>query len=423
MATDIVGSLFGISPEMYQQQMNRQALEDAIKMQQLDPLQRAGALTQAGVYMAGQGIGGAFGIEDPMLKMVSTRNALARQFDINSPEGLTQFAQALQQAGDIQGAAQAAGLARQIQGAMVEQAQKAASAQSSLATAQKNLFDIGPSGRAQELAKTGKFTPESIAASVTAGDVSLLVPIDKLAKPQTDFVGKAVELGFGDKPNYGSYTPEQVKKINEALLKDEIDKRAAGASVTRLTVNQNQEQEFAKKRGTTQAQALDDAANLARGASQALSTLSNMKQLNASGELFTGPLANSYITGTNFLASVGLLSPSQTRVLTSSEVYDKQAKDLVMQDLGGKLGAQISDADRKFVEARIPQITTSAKARTELLEKLDEIQRNKIDYYRKMNSHANKFGNLNDFDFSEQYSPIQAPSAALGTRENPIKLK
>ena len=251
----------------------------------------------------------------------------------------------------------------------------------------------------------------------------MLVPIDKLAKPQTDFVGKAVELGFGEKPNYGAYTPEQVKAINQALLKDEIDKRAAGASVTRLTVNQTQENEFARKRGTTQAQALDDAATLARGASQALATLGNMKQLNNTGQLFTGPLANSYITGTNFLASVGLLSPSQTRLLTSSEVYDKQAKDLVMQDLGGKLGAQISDADRKFVEARIPQITTSAKARTELLEKLDEIQRNKIDYYRKMNEHANKFGNLNDFDFSEQFSPIQTPASGLGTRENPIKLK
>lgn len=412
-----------MSPEMYQQQMNRQVLQDAIKLQELPALARASALTQAGAYQLGQGIGGAFGIEDPMLKTISNRNALARQFDVNTPEGLTQFAQALQQSGDTQGAVQVAGLARQIQGAMVEQAQKMASARSSMATAEKNLFDIGPAGRAQELAKTGKFTPDSIAASVTAGDVSLLVPIDKLAKPETDFIGKAVELGFGDKPNYGSYTPEQVKKVNEALLKDEIDKRAAGASVTRLTVNQNQEQEFAKKRGTTQAQALDDAATLARGASQALATLSNMKQLNASGELFTGPLANSYITGTNFLASVGLLSPAQTRVLTSSEVYDKQAKDLVMQDLGGKLGAQISDADRKFVEARIPQITTSAKARTELLNKLDEIQRNKIDYYRKMNSHANKFGNLNEFDFSEQYSPIQAPSAAPGTRENPIKLK
>ena len=92
MATDIVGSLFGVSPEMYQQQMNRQALSDAIKMQELSPLQRAGALTQAGAYMAGQGIGGAFGIEDPMLKMISNRNALARQFDVNTPEGLGQFA-------------------------------------------------------------------------------------------------------------------------------------------------------------------------------------------------------------------------------------------------------------------------------------------------------------------------------------------
>ena len=123
------------------------------------------------------------------------------------------------------------------------------------------------------------------------------------------------------------------------------------------------------------------------------------------------------------MASVGLLSPAQTKLLSSSEVYDKQAKDLVMQDLGGKLGAQISDADRKFVEARVPQITTSVQARTELLDKLDQIQRGKIDYYRKMNSHANKFKNLNDFDFSEQYSPIQMPTGGIGTRENPIKLK
>ena len=87
MATDIVGSLFGVSPEMYQQQMNRQAMQDAIAMQQLSPLQRAGAMTQAGAYMAGQGIGSALGVEDPMLKLISTRNTLSKQFDVNTPEG------------------------------------------------------------------------------------------------------------------------------------------------------------------------------------------------------------------------------------------------------------------------------------------------------------------------------------------------
>ena len=72
-----------------------------------------------------------------------------------------------------------------------------------------------------------------------------------------------------------------------------------------------------------------------------------------------------------------------------------------MQDLGGKLGAQISDADRKYVEARIPQLTTSQKARTELLGKIEEIQRGKIDYFKKMSDYANKHNNLNSFDFSE----------------------
>lgn len=417
MATDsVVGGLFGMTPEQYEMNLRKQEQATGVQLAQLTPFQQA----QAGLYSSGaqlgRGLGGLMGAEDPQLKIISTRNALASQFDINTPQGLAMYGQALQQAGDVQGGLQASALARQIQGALVEQAQKSS-------VAQKNIFEVSGMGRAQDLAKTGKYTPESIAASIESNDVSRLVPIDKLAKPVPEFVSKAVELGFGDKGNYGAYTPDQVKSINSSLLRDELDKRAAGASVTRLTVNQNQEQEFAKKRGTTQAQSLSDAADLARGASQALSTLTNMKQLNASGELFTGPLAGSYITGTNFLASVGLLSPSQTRLLTSSEVYDKQAKDLVMQDLGGKLGSQISDADRKFVEARIPQITTSVKARTELLNKLDEIQRGKIDYYRKMNTHANKFGNLNEFDFSEQYSPIQKPSAGAGTRENPIVLK
>jgi hypothetical protein len=128
-------------------------------------------------------------------------------------------------------------------------------------------------------------------------------------------------------------------------------------------------------------------------------------------------LANAYVGATNLLASVGLLSQDQASRLAKSEVYDKQAKDLVMQDLGGKLGAQISDADRKFVEARVPQLATSEKARTELLNKLEEIQRGKIAYQRRMTEHANKFGNLNTFDFSQQYAPV-APAAGWTIRRS-----
>jgi hypothetical protein len=195
------------------------------------------------------------------------------------------------------------------------------------------------------------------------------------------------------------------------LYSGSVDRTTAKTSVS---VDSQQEKEFAKKRGTTQAQTLADATVSAAGARQALTGLAQMKQLDASGQLFTGPLATPFVGATSLLSSIGLLSSEQTNRLTSSEVYDKSAKDLVMQDLGGKLGAQISDADRKFVESRIPQLTTSAKARTELIGKIEEIQRGKISYYTKMNAHANKFGTLNDFDFSEQYAaPAPAPSLSL----------
>jgi len=194
-----------------------------------------------------------------------------------------------------------------------------------------------------------------------------------------------------------------------------VNRATSNVSASATATGAKQEEAFSVQRGKDQAAALAEAATLARAASQALTTISTMKQLDKTGQLVTGPLANSYVGASNLLASIGLLSANQVSILTSSQVYDKSAKDLVMQDLGGKLGAQISDADRKFVEDRIPQLTTSAKARTELLDKIEQIQKGKIAYYDKMNKYANKNTNLNGFDFSEVYTvtpPVGSPAAS-----------
>jgi hypothetical protein len=61
-------------------------------------------------------LGGAFasamGVEDPGMRLYSQRNALAKQFDVSTPEGLSQYANALQKGGDTQGALEASNLAR-----------------------------------------------------------------------------------------------------------------------------------------------------------------------------------------------------------------------------------------------------------------------------------------------------------------------
>jgi len=113
MATDIVGGLFGITPEMYQQNVGENILAQGMQMGQLAPDAFGRANVYAGATQIGRGISGVLGAEDPQLKLISLRNALAKQFDINSPEGLSQYANALQQAGDVQGAIQTANLVNQ----------------------------------------------------------------------------------------------------------------------------------------------------------------------------------------------------------------------------------------------------------------------------------------------------------------------
>ena len=107
MATDIVGGLFGITPQAYEEQSYNQAL------------QRGEAFgTRAGLYASaaqlGRGIGGALGAEDPQLKLISARNAVMQEVDPTNPDSLMAGAQRLSQFDPV-GASALANAAREAQ--------------------------------------------------------------------------------------------------------------------------------------------------------------------------------------------------------------------------------------------------------------------------------------------------------------------
>jgi hypothetical protein len=455
MASDILG-LF-TTPEQYQQNQLAQFQNRAAQEVQLSPFQQAALGARTAGYQLGQGVGGALGGQDPQLQLISQRNQIGRQIDMSNPASIAQGVQMASQVGDVQLATALADRLKTLQESTSKLALESASTQEKLATVPKLKAEAGKivgetltkeqtiqslksqfgindadataiasnpqlvqayltptSAKAFDVIKTGKYTPESSALYAQTGNLADLEMIDKMAKPAGDFLAKAQELNIGVKPLFGDYSAEETAKINKALMNDQIALASAKATSIRISNNVQQEQEFAKKRGVTQATELDNATNLARGASQALNTVRSMKQLNDSGQLFTGPAAQSYVGATNLLSSLNLLSPAQAKMLTSSQVYDKQAKDLVMNELAGKLGTGVSNTDRQFIEDRIPQLTTSPAARTELLNKIESLQKDKIKYWKDMNTHANKYGNLNDFDFSENYSPIATMPPAAG---------
>lgn len=156
MATDIVGNLFGVTPEMYQQQRDLMQQRQAAEFAQMAPREQATfGLFRAG-QQAGQALGGLMGVEDPQMRLISQRNALAKQFDVSTPEGLAQYGQALQKAGDTQGALNAINIGRQMAQEMARTGQIQAAERSSLATAAKTELSIEQERKLRdELAKLG----------------------------------------------------------------------------------------------------------------------------------------------------------------------------------------------------------------------------------------------------------------------------
>jgi hypothetical protein len=153
MATDIVGSLFGVTPEMLQQRQFEMADRQAQEYAQMTPLQRA----SYGLARGGYQLAGALGGEDPQLRMVSTRNAIARQIDPTDPQSMMRGIQALQQAGDQVGAMQLAAVYQQRMKVLADIGQSEAAAASSRAATGKTVAETSAlEARAAALAASAK---------------------------------------------------------------------------------------------------------------------------------------------------------------------------------------------------------------------------------------------------------------------------
>jgi hypothetical protein len=92
---EIVGGLFGVSPEQLMRQRQATDASNAFRFAQLSPMERAQMAIYQGGAGLGRGIQGLLG-GDPELERVSQIKQLSSQFDLSTPQGARQFAQALQ---------------------------------------------------------------------------------------------------------------------------------------------------------------------------------------------------------------------------------------------------------------------------------------------------------------------------------------
>ena len=125
---EIVQSLFGITPEMYQQSQQARADQQALQYAQLTPFQQANYAISRGANMLGGAIGRGLGGEDPELARITARQQISGQINYSDPTSIARGVQMLSQAGDSQGAMMLADVGRKAESEMALAAQRNAAA-------------------------------------------------------------------------------------------------------------------------------------------------------------------------------------------------------------------------------------------------------------------------------------------------------
>lgn len=224
MADSIVGSLFGVDPQTLMQQRQAVDMQNAYKIAQLSPMERA----QMAIYQGGAGIGreltGLLGGDAEMQK-VSQIKQLSTQFDLTTPEGLREFARALQPFAPQEALMASAEADRREQTGLSLQKTRADITKAELSAANEEklraeLAQLGPNPTDQQvISVVQKYgSPDKILQILTASQ-------DRAA------ARAAKAAGGGGPAGIGPLTPAQ-KAVDTKFSKEYTDFVSAGGSTT-----------------------------------------------------------------------------------------------------------------------------------------------------------------------------------------------
>ena len=224
---DIVQSLFGVTPQAYQQAQQARMDAQALQYAKLDPFQQANYAIGRGASGLAGAIGGALGGQDPELQRITMRQQIAGQLDYNSDDSMKQGIVALNNAGDPAGA-------MQLQQILLSQQAKRAS-----------IYKDESAGKASLAAAGREKIPPTSKEAQLARDVALLSGPEGSIEYNTAYAKSLQEQAapkevkdarFGDQAEryaksmfggktYAQLTPAEAEVVNKRV-EDEQSKRA-----------------------------------------------------------------------------------------------------------------------------------------------------------------------------------------------------
>ena len=210
MATSEILGLF-TTPEQYQQNQLAQFQNRAAQEVQLNPFQQAALGARTAGYQLGQGVGSALGGQDPQLQMIARRQQLASQLNPNDPNSYMRVAKIAADAGDQQFAIAISDAGRK--------------AMSEYALIEQRTRERQGADPFQQLVRSGKYTPASLAKYQTSQNVADLRESEKEgATPNPIQIATkfALQKGAEGTPEFNTEFNSQLTRLTTKETKDDI---------------------------------------------------------------------------------------------------------------------------------------------------------------------------------------------------------
>jgi hypothetical protein len=166
-----------------------------------------------------------------------------------------------------------------------------------------------------------------------------------------------------------------------------------------VTVNNNAENKpssFETALGESEGKAAGKMLDAAREAPAKLANLENL--LRANEGAVTGSFPQFQTAFVRGLKTLGFSDPKLDRMLNDSDFFTQNANEATLAAIGGSLGAQISDGDRQFVAAIVPQLANSPEARRQMLSWLKAKTQHQVEMGSALSNHIQQWRQQNPRD-------------------------
>jgi len=383
--SSIVGGMFSPeisrAAEMEYLQKRQAAMRDrALAFAQLSPMQQADYGFYRGGQQLGDVVGGALGGQDPQLRMIGLQQQILSELDPSDPEQQLRVAQKYAQT--------APELAMKI-------AESARKSMSEMALTTQRLREKQGADPFEQLLRSGKYTPASMATYKVSGNVADLrevespdkVPADiqkarlvaqskgfkEGTKEYNDEIVKQLEktdkernIAFGTEAErksktmygkpYAELTPEESGKVDAAVEKSEREKAKAGTSPQQMQ---------GKAILANKAKLAETVETDAYGASDRLTLARNLKTLLP--QAFTG-LGSDVALDASRLAEVFGIN---IQGVPASQIIDTILGELTI-GAASNLKGSLSDKDVKFLKETIGSRGLSLRTLQYVADRIEE---------------------------------------------------